>query len=139
MPASPTPPNESGSSGTSPPPEGGPRAKGPPLLFDENLAPRLADLLGDAYPGSSSLRAEGLEGAEDDRVWSHAASGGFLLVTKDEDFQRLSILNGWPPKVVWIKLGNCLTTDVADLLRRSVPLVIDLVNDDQAGVLCLGG
>ncbi len=138
MPASPTPPNESESSGTFPPPEGDPPAKGPPLLFDENLAPRLADLLGDVYPASSSLRAEGLEGAEDGRVWSYAATHGYLLVTKDEDFQRLSILNGWPPKVVWIRLGNCLTTDIAGLLRRSVPLLIELADDDQTGVLYLG-
>ena len=138
MPASPMPPSGSGSSGTSPLPDAEPPSQGPPLLFDENLAPRLADLLADVYPGSSSLRAEGLEGSEDGRVWSQAAAGGFLLVTKDEDFQRLSVLNGPPPKVVWIRLGNCLTAEVAGLLRKHLADVNALANDDQTGILCLG-
>lgn len=134
MHASPMPPNGSGLSEMFPPPDAGP---GPTLLFDENFAHRLPDLLADVYP-SSSLRAEGLEGAEDSRVWAHAAAGGFLLVTKDEDFLRLSLLNGWPPKVVLIKLGNCLTAEIADLLRRSLADVIDFTGDDRAGVLRLG-
>ena len=40
-----------------------------------------------------------------------------MLVTKDENFQRLSVLPGPPPKVICIRLGNCATADVARLLR----------------------
>jgi predicted nuclease of predicted toxin-antitoxin system len=43
-----------------------------------------------------------------------------VLVTKDEDFHRLSVLHGAPPKVVWLRLGNCATADVARLLRDHV-------------------
>jgi predicted nuclease of predicted toxin-antitoxin system len=39
-------------------------------------------------------------------------------VTKDEDFHRLSVLRGAPPKVVWLRLGNCGTDDVAAMLRK---------------------
>ena len=54
----------------------------------------------------------------DRAIWAHAATNGFVLVTKDEDFQRLSLLQGAPPKVIWIGLGNCSTADVEQLLRR---------------------
>ena len=87
------------------------------LLFDENLSERLVSSLGDAYPGSSHVRAVGLAGATDERIWSYAAAREHLLVTKDEDFHRLSVLRGAPPKVVWIRLGNCATADIARLLR----------------------
>jgi predicted nuclease of predicted toxin-antitoxin system len=41
-----------------------------------------------------------------------------VLVTKDEDFHRLSILRGAPPQVVWLRLGNCAPADISRLLRE---------------------
>ena len=41
------------------------------------------------------------------------------IVSKDEDFHQLSFLHGPPPKVVWVRLGNCTTSDIEHLLRRS--------------------
>jgi predicted nuclease of predicted toxin-antitoxin system len=58
----------------------------------------------------------GLAGAADLAVWQAAVEHRFLLVTKDEDFHRLSVLHGAPPKVVWLRLGNCTTQDIIDLL-----------------------
>ena len=69
-------------------------------MFDENLTARLADSLADVFPGSAHLSTAGLAGTPDARVWAHAASEGFVLVTKDEDFHRLSVLRGPPPKAV---------------------------------------
>jgi len=39
-----------------------------------------------------------------------------MIVTKDADFQHRSFLYGYPPKVIWIRLGNCSTKDIAALL-----------------------
>jgi predicted nuclease of predicted toxin-antitoxin system len=46
-----------------------------------------------------------------------AAADGFVLVTKDQDFHRLSVLVGPPSKVIWIRLCNSTTADMARLLR----------------------
>ena len=59
----------------------------------------------------------GLEGAADDVVWQRAINLGCVLITKDEDFHRRSVLKGAPPKVVWLRVGNCTTEDVERLLR----------------------
>lgn len=87
------------------------------LLFDENLAACLVGDLADIYPDSAHVSALGLGGAADRAIWARAAADGFVLVTKDEDFHRLSVLLGPPPKVIWVRLGNCATKDVARLLR----------------------
>lgn len=108
------------------------------LLFDENLSARLAAALGDVYPGSAHLEHAGLLGAPDAAVWAHAAARGFVLVTKDEDFQRLSVVRGPPPKVVWIRLGNCATADVARLLRLRSEDVARFVAHADAAFLALG-
>jgi predicted nuclease of predicted toxin-antitoxin system len=58
-----------------------------------------------------------------------------MLVTKDEDFHRLSVLKGMPPKVVWIRVGNCTTRDVARLLRERWPLLREFASDPVAALL----
>ncbi|HEY1159238.1 MAG TPA: DUF5615 family PIN-like protein [Terracidiphilus sp.] len=89
------------------------------LLFDENLAPRLATALSDLYPGSVHLTDCGLRGAPDVEVWQHARENGFAIVSKDSDFARRSFLLGSPPKVIWLRIGNCTTTRADFVLRNA--------------------
>ena len=42
-------------------------------LFDQNLSPRLLAILAALYGGSTHVRNEGLEAADDDTVWEYAA------------------------------------------------------------------
>ena len=62
------------------------------LLFDENLAPRLAESLSDLYPGSDHVHDCNLGGADDDAVWEYAKARGFTIVSKDSDFTERSVL-----------------------------------------------
>lgn len=57
---------------------------------------------------------------------------------KDEDFQRMSVLRGHPPKVIWIRLGNCASADVARLLRFRLEQVRVFVGDGESAFLALG-
>ena len=60
----------------------------------------------------------GLGSAKDDQVWSSAGEAGFTIVTKDADFQDLATLRGTPPKIIWIRRGNCPTREIEAILRR---------------------
>lgn len=75
--------------------------------------------------------------ASDERIWEFARVGGFVIVSKDEDFQRFSVWRGWPPKVIWIQLGNCSTDEVVALLREAHPLIAEFVAHLDAGFLPL--
>jgi predicted nuclease of predicted toxin-antitoxin system len=108
------------------------------FLFDEQLPERLPGMLADVFPGSIHVRALAGVGATDDRVWDLAVEHGCLLVTKDEDFHRHSVLRGAPPKVVWIRLGNCATEDVAHLLRHHVEDLQAFADQGEATFLALG-
>lgn len=79
-----------------------------------------------------------LSGRSDAEVWERARVGGFILVTKNEDFQRLSVLYGPPPKVIWIRLGNCATADVARLLRFRAEQIRAFADDSELAFLALG-
>lgn len=109
------------------------------LLFDENLSFRLPGLLADVYPGSTQVREVGLLGAEDRRVWDHAATGGFLLVSKDSDFYQRSLLYGAPPKVIWLRIGNAPTAAIAALLRERYVTIRHFADDATATLLPLRG
>lgn len=109
------------------------------LLFDEQLSARLCPLLADAYPGSVHVRQIGLGGASDQAVWRAAAERDCILVTKDEDFHRLSVLRGAPPKVIWLRIGNASTEDAASLLRARREDVLRFASQDEATFLALGG
>ncbi len=81
------------------------------LLFDEQLSSRLCLLLADSYPGALHIGQLGMAGVSDESVWRAAAERDSVLVTKDEDFHRLSVLRGAPPKVIWLRPGNASTED----------------------------
>lgn len=70
--------------------------------------------------------------------WPKTAAALKLPVTKDEDFHRLSILRGAPPKVVWLRLGNCTTEDVVRLLREHVADLQAFAEQAEATFLELG-
>lgn len=63
---------------------------------------------------------------------------GFTLVSKDADFHQRSFLFGYPPKVVWIRRGNCSTDDIERLLRQHHAEVLAFERDDQGTFLALG-
>jgi predicted nuclease of predicted toxin-antitoxin system len=87
------------------------------LLFDENISDRLVGLLSDEFPDSSHVRAIHLRGASDRKIWDFARAHGFAIVSKDTDFRDRSAVDGAPPKIVWLDVGNAGTKAIEELLR----------------------
>ncbi len=107
------------------------------LLFDENLSPQLVKGMAQAFPGSAHVHDCGLGSADDLAVWRYARDNGFTIVTKDADFQERSILEGYPPKIVWIRRGNCTTAHIDALLRMHLDDMMRLESDAEASILIL--
>jgi predicted nuclease of predicted toxin-antitoxin system len=76
------------------------------LLLDENLSRRLVPFLQHDYPGSSQVVLLGLESATDTVIWQTAKEQDFVIVTRDADFEELSLVWGQPPKGIWLKTSN---------------------------------
>ena len=112
-----------------------PRSPGVKLLLDQNLSPRLVPRLSDLYPESTHVSVAGLGEAADGEVWAYARAGGFVIVTKDSDFNDMSVLRGFPPKVIWLRLGNCTTADAERVIREAHQEIANLVADPAAAVL----
>lgn len=107
------------------------------LLFDENLSHKLARLLDDLFPNSIHVRDIGLESAEDPLVWGYAKNNGLVIVSKDADMHQRSFLFGHPPKIVWVRLGNCSTSEVELLIRKNREALKVFYEDEYAAFLSL--
>ena len=107
------------------------------FLFDENLSSDLATILADVYPRSIHVRDVGLARADDLVVWQYAITRGLAIVSKDTDFHQLSFVLGPPPKVIWVRLGNCSTAQVAELLRIRQAEIHNFLSDSDAAFLVL--
>jgi predicted nuclease of predicted toxin-antitoxin system len=107
------------------------------LLFDENLSFKLVHLLRDLFPESVHVRDVGLKTADDLTVWKYAQDNSFVICSKDSDMHQRSFLLGFPPKVVWVRLGNCSTSDVEQLLRKHFDAIEAFAADDYAAFLSI--
>ena len=105
------------------------------LLFDENLSSRLVRRLSASYPGSDHVDAVGLHGATDADIWAFGRERGYMIVSKDNDFRQRSFLEGAPPKVVWLEVGNAGTRTIEELLRRERANLLTFESDEQSALL----
>ena len=107
------------------------------LLFDENLSPKMVAALADVFPDSAHVDRIGLGGGSDDDVWCYAKDNGFMLVNKDSDFYEKSILYGHPPKVIWIKRGNCTNRQIQLLLRNKLTVITEFYQNHEVSFISL--
>jgi len=111
--------------------------RGVKLLFDENVSPQLPSKLAGEFPGSVHVREAGLRGADDQQIWDYGRAQGFAIVSKDTDFRERSFVEGSPPKVIWLDVGNAGTSMIAGLLRRERQRVEAFGKQDDASILIL--
>lgn len=78
-----------------------------------------------------------MKATADPLVWDYAKDNGFMIVSKDADMHDLSLVFGNPPKVVWLRLGNCSTSQVENLLRRDFNVIKLFYEDDYVSLLAL--
>ena len=107
------------------------------LLFDENTSPQLVQLLADIFPDSLHVRDVGLQSATDEAIWHFAKTRALIIVSKDSDMHQRSFLFGHPPKVIWVRLGNCSTSDIETLLRANLGSIEPFFGDEEASFLSL--
>lgn len=107
------------------------------LLFDENLSRRLPELLNQMADAATHVAHHGLLTHDDEDVWAFAAANGYAIVSKDSDFYFRSLARGHPPKVIWLRIGNAGTTEIAALMLRETAHIARFLSDESASILVL--
>ena len=107
------------------------------LLFDHNLSPRLVNRLADVFPDSNHVYNLGMDQADDREVWVYAQTNNFIIVTRDSDYNELLVVYSSPPKVIWIRRGNCSTAVIETMLRLHTAEIQVLMDEASLGILTL--
>ncbi|RUM74737.1 MAG: hypothetical protein DSZ11_03515 [Sulfurovum sp.] len=105
------------------------------LLFDNNISHRVIPRIADIFSNANHVMLENLDESSDVKVWFFARSNDYTIVIKDSDFNDLVIYKGIPPKVIWIKLGNCKVRDIENVLRDNVEAIKDFLNEPNSAIL----
>ncbi|MBB34191.1 MAG: hypothetical protein CME88_05035 [Hirschia sp.] len=107
------------------------------FLIDENLSWRLVRLIEQEFPDCRHLSSCGLMTARDEDVWAYAKANGFVLLSKDDDMQELVERHGAPPKLVWLKLGNVSTSQIAQVMLSRANDIRDFLQSPSGQLLVL--
>jgi len=102
------------------------------LLFDQNISFRIVNKITDVFPNSKQVRELGLDDATDFEIFDYAKNKGFTIVTFDADFSGISVLKGFPPKIIWIRTGNIKTNSIELLLKKNSKLILEFINENFA-------
>lgn len=107
------------------------------LLIDANLSPALCKSLRSNVTNVEHVRNLNLSSSSDETVWNIAKEKGWTIVSKDSDFYHRSLLSGSPPKIVWIRRGNCSTATVEQVISTNLEQIADFVSNSDEPCLIL--
>lgn len=106
------------------------------ILVDQNISFRLIPLVRSEFPNIAHVKDLGLMDYTDHKIFHYARQNDFLAVfTLDEDFNNLQLEFGIPPKIVWLRVGNCSTKVLADILLDKSVIIKEFFSDPETDCL----
>lgn len=107
------------------------------LLLDENLSDRITQRIIGFYPDSAHVKILGLTNTDDAVIWEYAKANDFVIVSKDSDFHQRSLLYGHPPKFIYLRVGNCSTSKIVQILRDEIDIIRQFGDREAESILVL--
>ena len=101
------------------------------LLFDQNISFRITKKIQDSFPNCKHVSDCKLLNSEDLDIWKFAKENNYAIVTFDADYYDISIINGHPPKILWIRTGNLTTNEIVRLLSLNRAVIIDFLEKEE--------
>ena len=102
------------------------------LLFDQNISFRITKKLKDSFPECKHVSDCGLMEKEDLDIWNYAKRQDYSIVTFDADYYDISIINGHPPKIIWIRTGNLKTNQITRLLEYNKEIIKRFIHEEES-------
>jgi predicted nuclease of predicted toxin-antitoxin system len=107
------------------------------LLLDENISYRLVKRVSTYFPNCIQSFDVLPRKSTDRTIWEYALKNKYCTETFDEDFIELGLLKGYPPKIIWIRSGNCTTLELAKLFIAQQSIMEAFLKSEEDGCLKL--
>lgn len=106
------------------------------ILVDQNISFRLVPRILEQFPDTAHVKDFGLIDHNDFLIFQYARKHQFTaILTLDEDFYNIQLEHGAPPKIIWMRMGNCSTAALATAILDNAAIIHDFLLND--GIDCL--
>jgi len=105
------------------------------LLFDENILYRIVKKIKDIFPRSFHVSDITPVLKDDLSIFKYAKHESMVIVTHDEDFYELQLIHVFPPKIIWLRMGNTSTLNIQNKLIEKKESIISFEHNDELGIL----
>lgn len=103
------------------------------FLFDQNISHRILKTIPSQFSSSSTIKKENLIDWSNRKIWEYTKNHNFVIVTLDSDFNDLTLLLGFPPKIIWLRTGNLNTKLIVELLIIYENEILDFMRNQNLG------
>lgn len=105
------------------------------LIFDENISFRIVRKITTMFPDSIHVTdvIPLLQG--DSLIFDYARLHDFTIVTFDEDFTNLQAIKGFPPKIIWLRMGNTSTLSILNKLSQKKDDIENFIGTNELSIL----
>ena len=107
------------------------------ILLNQHLSWKLKARLGPLFEDVLHVRDLGLSRAADQQILEWARQHAYAIVTKDSDYNDLVISGGPPPVVIWLRMGNCSTRQIEEVLIRNLSSIKILAGNSESGIIAI--
>lgn len=106
------------------------------ILVDQNISFRIIRRIAGHFPEAAHVKSLDLIDADDPEIFRFARQQGFdAVLTQDDDFLKILLQQGPPPKIIWLRTGNCSTEHLASVVLSNSAVIQNFLAQD--GVDCL--
>ena len=104
------------------------------LLLDENISYRVVNAISSFFPESMHIKKH-VKVWEDNQIFTFAKANDFSIVTFDEDFYDIQLIEGYPPKIIWLRFGNSSNLKVTSKLLENQQAILSFLSNPELGIL----
>jgi predicted nuclease of predicted toxin-antitoxin system len=100
------------------------------IIIDENISSRLVGRIQHVFPDVEHVKTLGLMTVNDFNIFMFARQNGYdAVLTLDEDFYNIQLTHGVPPKIIWLRVGNCSTIALTETIMSNVDTIYAFLFD----------
>jgi predicted nuclease of predicted toxin-antitoxin system len=101
------------------------------LLFDQNISFRVVQQINNIFPEAKHVKDFELQFAFNQQIWAFAKANEFSIVTFDSDFYDLITLKGHPPKIIWLRIGNTTSLNLANVITKHQFIIQSFLKEER--------
>lgn len=106
------------------------------ILIDQNISFRLIPKINHLFSEVEHVRSLGLTDAADITIFRQARLLNYDgILTLDEDFENIIIENSPPPKILWLRVRNCSTNHLAEIIVNKTEVIHGFLKEENVDYL----